>query len=87
MSDVINLSTGQRVEPLSEYEKSIFGADAVRDPVTGLVLEQGSGAHSRAKQSKLYGYYLNDPTWVEQYKRSDPHAQTRNPELFKDDDK
>lgn len=36
--------------PLSEAEKQIWGADAVRDPVTGVPTEMGSGsAHHATK--------------------------------------
>jgi hypothetical protein len=30
--------------PLTEREKTVFGQDAKRHPITGLVLQQGSGA-------------------------------------------
>jgi hypothetical protein len=34
--------------PLSEAEKQIWGADAVRDPVTGIPIERGSGSAHHA---------------------------------------
>jgi hypothetical protein len=40
--------------PLNETEKRVFGADAKRHPVTGQVLEQGSGAHPPEIQAELF---------------------------------
>ena len=38
--------------PLNEIEKAICGADAKRHPITGMVLEQGSGALSPDEQAR-----------------------------------
>jgi hypothetical protein len=40
--------------PLTEFEKNIFGDDAARDPVTGNVFEQGSGALDREVQAEQF---------------------------------
>lgn len=39
-------------EPLSVMEKKVFGADAVRHPVTGIPLERGSGALPVKQQAR-----------------------------------
>jgi hypothetical protein len=41
-------------DPLTMTEKLIFGHDAVRDPVTGEVFEQGLDAHPREQQTALF---------------------------------
>jgi hypothetical protein len=41
-------------EPLSVLEKHTFGADAKRNPVTGMVLEQGVGAWPADQQALLH---------------------------------
>jgi hypothetical protein len=37
-------------DPLTQMEKLVFGADAVRDPLTGEIWEQGLHAHPPAVQ-------------------------------------
>jgi hypothetical protein len=39
---------GVKTGPLSEAEKQIWGADAVRDPATGIPIERGSGSAHHA---------------------------------------
>jgi hypothetical protein len=41
-------------DPLTEAEKQMFGHDAVRDPVTGYVFEQGEHALPRAEQAAQF---------------------------------
>jgi hypothetical protein len=41
-------------DPLTEMEKAIFGHDAVRDPVTGRVFEQGEKASPREAQASQF---------------------------------
>lgn len=41
-------------DPLTQTEKLIFGHDAVRDPVTGNVFEQGEKALPREVQAKHF---------------------------------
>jgi hypothetical protein len=37
---------------LSKIERHVFGADAVLHPITGMVVEQGSGALPRDQQAR-----------------------------------
>lgn len=41
-------------EPVSLIEKAVFGHDSRRHPITGRVLEQGSGAHPEKFQAELH---------------------------------
>jgi hypothetical protein len=41
-------------EPLSLTEKATFGHDAVRDPESGRVFQQGEGALPREQQALLF---------------------------------
>ena len=70
------------VRPLLLAEIAIYGADAVVDPETGFVFENGLGAHPRHLQTALHKANLANPEWVAAYKLSDPHARIRHAELF-----
>lgn len=41
------------LEPPGVVERAVYGADAVRSPVTGQMYEQGSGAHPPEVQDRL----------------------------------
>jgi len=60
-------------DPLTEMEKLIFGHDAVRDPVTGEVFEQGLHALPRDVQAAQFLMKYAGP---QQSKLDDPRAAT-----------
>jgi hypothetical protein len=40
--------------PLARPQKAVFGHDSRRHPITGRVLEQGSGAHPEKFQAEIH---------------------------------
>ena len=69
--------------PLTEYEKRVYGEDAERCEQTGFIFERGSGALSKEVQRAQFKANLTNREWCLFYLRSDPHAQTRHPALWK----
>lgn len=66
-------------EPLSATEKRVFGENAIRHPITGEVLEQGSGALSEKAQAvnQTRTIAQTEPAAAEQMRRQFAEAEKR----------
>jgi hypothetical protein len=67
--------------PLSRAEQLVFGSDAVRDPASGFVFEQGVNAPPREVQALLFQQRLDNLSFMEAYRRNEPHSVTAIPDI------
>jgi hypothetical protein len=67
--------------PLSRAEQLTFGTDAVRDPASGFVFQQGSGAAPREIQAREFQARLRDVAYLEFYMATEPEWMIGNPDL------
>jgi hypothetical protein len=67
--------------PLSRAEQLTFGSDAIRDPASGWIFQNGVGAAPRAIQAAEFQRRLADPDYLEWYMSVEPDWAYANPDL------
>jgi hypothetical protein len=72
---------GPYLQPLSQSEKLVYGESAQRDPASGFIFQQGSGAPPKAIQAAIFQQQLQSIDWIEHFMATEQDWPAINPDL------